>query len=202
MPTGHQQETSPQCDDRMTHSFIFTSRGCHLSRGILADVKRFGLGVMNECHWWLSEWKWPIFGGVEILIQDPFFSFLIRIDIVLNRKRHKKDIQRLMVQKLNEEAYSSKRSWQADHELFPTMEKLLQDKKCLAAFRAFLKSEFSEENLDFWLACEDFRSTASSDDLRWKAEKIYQEFIEPTACREVSLHEKVSGQQWRRILII
>lgn len=56
----------------------------------------------------------------------------------------------------------------------------------LAAFRDFLRSEFSEENIDFWLTCEDFKSTASPDDLRWKAEEIYQEFIQPTARREVS----------------
>lgn len=58
-------------------------------------------------------------------------------------------------------------------------------KEYSAAFRSFLESEFSEENFDFWLACEDFKSTL--DDLNWKAEKIYEEFIRPTACREVSL---------------
>lgn len=56
----------------------------------------------------------------------------------------------------------------------------------LAAFRSFLKSEFSEENLEFWLACEDFKSTASPEDLHLKAEGIYQEFMQPLASREVS----------------
>lgn len=56
----------------------------------------------------------------------------------------------------------------------------------LSAFRAFLRSEFSDENIEFWLECEDFKST-SPDDLRWKAEEIYKKFIQPTACREVSL---------------
>ncbi|KAM7011893.1 uncharacterized protein LKV04_021511 [Tautogolabrus adspersus] len=78
-------------------------------------------------------------------------------------------------------------NWQTEHELHATLEKLLQDKKYLAAFRAFLQSEFSEENIEFWLACEDFRSTTSSGDLHWKAEKIYKEFIEPTACREINV---------------
>ena len=62
----------------------------------------------------------------------------------------------------------------------------------LAAFCSFLRSEFSEENIQFWLACEDFKSTASPDDIRWKAEEIYREFVEPTACREVS-----AGDSWR-----
>ena len=56
----------------------------------------------------------------------------------------------------------------------------------LAAFRAFLRSEFSEENLDFWLACEAFRDTSSSGERGWKAEHIYQEFLHPNARREVS----------------
>lgn len=57
----------------------------------------------------------------------------------------------------------------------------------LAAFRSFLQSEFSEENIEFWLACEEFRLTTSPEDLQWRAEKIYREFIQPTAYREVSL---------------
>ncbi|XP_037624861.1 regulator of G-protein signaling 21 [Sebastes umbrosus] len=115
-----------------------------------------------------------------------------RID-VLSRKRRKKDIQGLKVQKINDETYPSKQqqSGQTDHKLHMTLEMLLQDKKYLAAFRSFLQSEFSEENMEFWLACEDFRSTASPDDLQWKAEGIYQEFIQPTACREINVDHHI-----------
>ncbi|XP_047442158.1 regulator of G-protein signaling 1 isoform X2 [Mugil cephalus] len=83
------------------------------------------------------------------------------------------------------------RSWPNDHKLHLTLEKVLKDKKYFAAFRSFLKSEFSEENIEFWLACEEFRATASPDDLRWKAENIYQEFIQPTACREINVDHHV-----------
>lgn len=61
----------------------------------------------------------------------------------------------------------------------------------LAAFRSFLRSEFSDENIEFWLACEKFRAAASTDDLRWKAEQIYEEFIRPSSGREVGT--------WRRV---
>lgn len=114
-----------------------------------------------------------------------------RIDIVLNRKRHRKDIQCLKVQKIHDETDTSKLSWQADRKLHPTLEKLLRDKKYLAAFRDFLRSEFSEENIEFWLTCEDFKSTVSPDDLRWKAEEIYQEFIQPTARREINVDHHI-----------
>ncbi|XP_062250761.1 regulator of G-protein signaling 21 [Platichthys flesus] len=110
-----------------------------------------------------------------------------RIDIVLNRRRRKKDVQDLMVQKISDEPSSLKLSCPTENKLHLTLEKLLRDKKYLAAFQTFLESEFSEENIKFWLACEDFRSTASLDDLRWKAEEIYTEFIQPMACREINV---------------
>lgn len=56
----------------------------------------------------------------------------------------------------------------------------------LAAFRAFLKSEFCEENIEFWLACEDFKKTKSPQKLSSKARKIYTDFIEKEAPKEVS----------------
>lgn len=57
----------------------------------------------------------------------------------------------------------------------------------LAAFRKFLKSEFSEENVEFWLACEDFKRTKSSASITAKAQKIYADFIEADAPKEVKI---------------
>ncbi|KAJ7400036.1 hypothetical protein BTVI_109144 [Pitangus sulphuratus] len=57
----------------------------------------------------------------------------------------------------------------------------------LAAFRAFLKTEFSEENLEFWLACEDFKKTRSAAKLAAKAQRIFEEFIDVQAPREVNI---------------
>lgn len=55
----------------------------------------------------------------------------------------------------------------------------------LCAFRAFLVSEHSEENIAFYLACEDYKNTKTSSKLCSKAKKIYQEFIDADAQREV-----------------
>uniref|UniRef100_A0A672F6H4 Regulator of G-protein signaling 5-like n=1 Tax=Salarias fasciatus TaxID=181472 RepID=A0A672F6H4_SALFA len=60
----------------------------------------------------------------------------------------------------------------------------------LCAFTAFLVSEFSEENIAFYFACEDYRSTKCHDKLPAKAQKIYNEFIGSDAPREVNIdHE-------------
>lgn len=55
----------------------------------------------------------------------------------------------------------------------------------LYAFRAFLVSEFSEENIAFYLACKDYKNTKSEAKLQAKAQRIYNEFIGSEAPREV-----------------
>ncbi|XP_053325171.1 regulator of G-protein signaling 8-like isoform X2 [Spea bombifrons] len=64
---------------------------------------------------------------------------------------------------------------------------LLSHKYGRSAFRAFLQTEFSEENLEFWIACEDFRKTRSLNKLPAKARRIFQEFIDVQAPREVNI---------------
>ncbi|XP_077062906.1 regulator of G-protein signaling 3a isoform X3 [Siphateles boraxobius] len=68
-----------------------------------------------------------------------------------------------------------------------SLDKLLVHKYGLAAFRAFLRTEFSEENLDFWLACEDYKKIKSQSKMTSKAKKIYAEFIAIQSCKEVNL---------------
>ena len=55
----------------------------------------------------------------------------------------------------------------------------------LQVFRGFLRSEFSEENLEFWLACEDYRVSPS----KTKASSIYGQFINTDAPQEVGRDE-------------
>ncbi|XP_048851093.1 regulator of G-protein signaling 3-like isoform X7 [Brienomyrus brachyistius] len=68
-----------------------------------------------------------------------------------------------------------------------SLEKLLVHKYGLAAFRAFLRTEFSEENLEFWLACEDYKKIKSQSKMASKAKKIFSEFIAVQSCKEVNL---------------
>uniref|UniRef100_A0A8C2WSR6 RGS domain-containing protein n=1 Tax=Cyclopterus lumpus TaxID=8103 RepID=A0A8C2WSR6_CYCLU len=60
-----------------------------------------------------------------------------------------------------------------------------------AMFRHFLKSEFSEENLDFWLAVEQFKRTRPLSKLAARAAKIYDEFISTNASRQVNVDSSV-----------
>ncbi|KAF7202824.1 regulator of G-protein signaling 21 [Nothobranchius furzeri] len=112
-----------------------------------------------------------------------------RIDIVLSGRRHKNYTWNISGQKVTNE--TSDLSWPDDRKHQLSLEKILANKKYLAAFRSYLQSEFSEENIEFWLACEDFKTTALPEDLHWKAEKIYEEFIKPTANREINVDHHV-----------
>ncbi|XP_029309446.1 regulator of G-protein signaling 5b [Cottoperca gobio] len=67
-----------------------------------------------------------------------------------------------------------------------SFEKLLSSQNGLCLFRAFLVSEFSEENIAFYLACEDYRATKPSK-LATKANNIYDQFIVSDAPREVNI---------------
>ncbi|NWX07222.1 RGS21 protein, partial [Caloenas nicobarica] len=68
-----------------------------------------------------------------------------------------------------------------------SVDKVLANKDGVAAFRTFLKSEFSEENVEFWLACEDFKKTRSATKIALKAQKIYSDFIQADAPKEINI---------------
>ncbi|XP_038672633.1 regulator of G-protein signaling 3-like isoform X1 [Scyliorhinus canicula] len=68
-----------------------------------------------------------------------------------------------------------------------SLDKLLAHRCGLIAFKGFLRTEFSDENIEFWLACEDYRKTKSNSKLTSKAKKIFEEFIDTHAPREVNL---------------
>ncbi|XP_041482028.1 regulator of G-protein signaling 4-like isoform X2 [Lytechinus variegatus] len=68
-----------------------------------------------------------------------------------------------------------------------SFENLLRDKNGLEAFRKFLQTEFSDENIEFWLACEDYKKLKSSK-LSSRARKIYDDYVTIQAPREASFN--------------
>ncbi|XP_068457801.1 regulator of G-protein signaling 3-like isoform X4 [Clinocottus analis] len=68
-----------------------------------------------------------------------------------------------------------------------SLDALLSNQYGLAVFRHFLKSEFSEENLDFWLAVERFKRTCPLNKMAARAAEIYNKFISTNASRQVNV---------------
>lgn len=68
-----------------------------------------------------------------------------------------------------------------------SFDKLLSHRDGVDAFTRFLKTEFSEENIEFWVACEDFKKCTEPQQLILKAKSIYEKFIKNDAPKEVNL---------------
>ncbi|XP_058864330.1 regulator of G-protein signaling 8-like isoform X2 [Acipenser ruthenus] len=68
-----------------------------------------------------------------------------------------------------------------------SLEVLLSHHYGVAAFRSFLRSEFSEENIEFWLACQDYRGTKPATNVIPKARKIFSDYIGIQAPKEINL---------------
>lgn len=58
-------------------------------------------------------------------------------------------------------------------------------------FREFLRSEYSEENMLFWLACEELKQEQNPEGVEEKARLIYEDYISILSPKEVSLDSRV-----------
>ena len=57
-------------------------------------------------------------------------------------------------------------------------------------FRSFLRCEYSEENILFWLACEDLKKERSPEMIEEKARIIYEDYVSILSPREVWAKQK------------
>ncbi|KAL6489941.1 hypothetical protein MHYP_G00002860 [Metynnis hypsauchen] len=112
-------------------------------------------------------------------------------DMATQKRRSSRSRLYLLLKKYTVVKWSRKKSARPTQVEFEqwgqSLEKLLTHQIGLAAFQIFSKSEFCEENIDFWLACEDFRKIKRSEKLAIKAKHIYDEFIKKDSPKEVNL---------------
>ncbi|XP_048584435.1 regulator of G-protein signaling 12 isoform X2 [Nematostella vectensis] len=66
-------------------------------------------------------------------------------------------------------------------------DKLMDDQAGLHCFEEFLKKEFSEENIVFWIACEEFRSISDPKKLKSAASTIFETHLSPNALMPVNI---------------
>lgn len=52
-------------------------------------------------------------------------------------------------------------------------------------FRQFLKTEFSEENLMFWLSCEDLKKETNKTMVEQTVKQIYEDYVSVLSPKEV-----------------
>ncbi|XP_056597951.1 regulator of G-protein signaling 1 isoform X2 [Triplophysa dalaica] len=71
-----------------------------------------------------------------------------------------------------------------------SLDHLMDSRVGVTVFEAFLRSEFSDENLQFYMACEQYRNSSNKFSLQRRAKAITETYIQPGAPREVNLDSK------------
>ncbi|XP_029974682.1 regulator of G-protein signaling 17-like isoform X2 [Salarias fasciatus] len=72
-----------------------------------------------------------------------------------------------------------------------SFDKLMRNPAGRNVFREFLRTEYSEENMLFWLACEDLKQEINKGAIEEKARSIYEDYISILSPKEVSLDARV-----------
>lgn len=72
-----------------------------------------------------------------------------------------------------------------------SFDKLMRNAAGRKLFKEFLVSEYSEENIAFWLACEQLKRESNPETIEEKARYIYDEYISILSPKEVSKRNPV-----------
>ncbi|XP_056105974.1 regulator of G-protein signaling 19 isoform X1 [Rhinichthys klamathensis goyatoka] len=80
-----------------------------------------------------------------------------------------------------------------------SFDKLMKNPAGRNKFREFLRTEYSEENMLFWLACEDLKNEINKSAIEEKTRLIYEDYISILSPKEVSLDSRVREVINRRL---
>ncbi|XP_055964038.1 regulator of G-protein signaling 19 [Sorex fumeus] len=72
-----------------------------------------------------------------------------------------------------------------------SFDKLMHSPAGRGVFREFLRTEYSEENMLFWMACEELKAEANQHVVDEKARLIYEDYVSILSPKEVSLDSRV-----------
>lgn len=86
--------------------------------------------------------------------------------------------------------YNPKPSREEVQEWGISFEKLLTSKTGVKIFHDFLKSQYSEENLLFWLAVEKLKKETDQATFKELAQSIYRDYLSAESPKEVSIDHK------------
>ncbi|TKS85802.1 Regulator of G-protein signaling 17 [Collichthys lucidus] len=72
-----------------------------------------------------------------------------------------------------------------------SFEMMLRSLEGREVFQEFLRSEYSEDNLLFWLACEELKKETDPTVVEEKSRTIYEDYVSILSPKEVSLDSRV-----------
>jgi len=53
-----------------------------------------------------------------------------------------------------------------------------------------LKKEFSNENIDFWVKCENFKKITDPDEMQRTAKEIWAEYLDTSSMTQINVDSK------------
>ncbi|KAJ6656224.1 hypothetical protein lerEdw1_004014, partial [Lerista edwardsae] len=68
-----------------------------------------------------------------------------------------------------------------------SFEKLMATKHGPLIYKSYLRTEYSDENIEFWLACEKYKKIVSQKKRLSVAQKLFMEYIQPQAPKEINI---------------
>ncbi|KAJ7332365.1 hypothetical protein JRQ81_014545 [Phrynocephalus forsythii] len=68
-----------------------------------------------------------------------------------------------------------------------SFEKLMGTKHGPFIYQSYLKTEYSDENIEFWFACEKYKKIASQRKRFSVAQKLFKEYIKPDAPKQINI---------------
>uniref|UniRef100_A0A3P9JQB0 Regulator of G-protein signaling 20 n=1 Tax=Oryzias latipes TaxID=8090 RepID=A0A3P9JQB0_ORYLA len=145
-----------------------------------------------ERHW--SERQYPhgcaSESAADTALRTPLMRRLNEEERRKRRRRWKKISQDNKMEPINCEA-CTKPSVEEIRLWSQSFDKLMRNPAGRNVFREFLRTEYSEENMLFWLACEDLKQEANKSAIEEKACSIYEDYISILSPKEVSLDARV-----------
>ncbi|XP_037326691.1 regulator of G-protein signaling 13-like isoform X1 [Pungitius pungitius] len=137
----------------------------------------------------------------SLIVEPPNTQHFImdRDDRNRNKNIGKNFMCRLQCMFSNSSGSESRLSLEDTQQWSQSLERLLESKYGLATFRNFLKSEYSDENIEFWLTCEDYKKIKSSFRMSSRAKKIYEQFIKAESPKEINIDYQTREQIKRNV---
>ncbi|NWR83861.1 RGS13 protein, partial [Furnarius figulus] len=80
-----------------------------------------------------------------------------------------------------------------------SLEKLVTSKYGPVIYKTYLKTEHSDENIEFWLACEVYKKITSQRKRIAMARKLFTSYIQPQAPNEINIDSPVRKAITRNI---
>ncbi|XP_071342438.1 regulator of G-protein signaling 1-like isoform X1 [Trachinotus anak] len=75
-----------------------------------------------------------------------------------------------------------------------SLDQLLECETGQLVFEDFLRTEYSEENLLFWQACEGYKKITCETERMAAAKRIYAEFVQVDALRQINIDCVTRGE--------